>query len=400
MRRRVCHVGHVCVLAVTLGRALIGSAIAAPAETPDAAGTTLPLRLEIILLDTRAPPTLKSRLESWFSSGTQVTILEQPSNVWSAGDYADTQFVAIWVAMASAGQAEITYGFRDPTSQEVRLVRGRLSLRDGLDELGQERLARVIHSSVMALLEGRVQEVGVPVEASSILGVPRAATMSAPAASLPPPPRNVSELREPAPVSTSVRIAHRSMVTRLAERPRRGWLGVGYAVTLRGREGMALGPALTVGLRAVRSLRLNYGLQFESRLIVPTTFELESIRIQTSGARFRLVGDVEFRMGQTASFEIGLGAGLDVNHYTSSRTYGASIDPTPPGTDPQLCITPSLRLWTVAPLEIGLGVHLDVLPTNGRYFTSASDPSNQRFIEAWRLQPGFSIALRWPGQTS
>jgi hypothetical protein len=247
-----------------------------------------------------------------------------------------------------------------------------------------------------------VQEVGVAVDA--LAASERSARPAPPenlAVALPQESPYSGVIRTEAsavPVAT-VRIIRRSVRPAIDERARRGWLAVGYAATLRGQEGMALGPELTLGWRTVRLRHASYGLFLDTRLIVPSNFEIATLRIQTSGARFRLAADLEVDVGSSWALELALGAGIDINHYVPSQSTVTTIAPNQPGTDAQLCLTPSLRLWTVATLEIGLGAHLDVLPTNGRYYTSPTDSVGERVVVPWRLQPGFSVTLRWPGRT-
>lgn len=384
----------------------------ARAETLSGARADPRLRLNVVLLDAAEPPTLKRRLQSWFPDGTSLAVETLAPSTSSATAALDGDTLAIWIAMPSADRADITYGFRDPASRRLRLVQSQVSLQGGLDELGQERLARVIHTSVMALLEGRVAEVGVSLDTPPSQGPPAQVATAPPVlqsefsrAAVPPMPQ--SELPNTALIGAaevlagtpSVRILGGTVSVAPIHRPRPGWLGVAYAMTLRGREGMALGPALTLGWRALRLRHSSYGFLLESRFIIPSSFAFETLRIQTSGARVRLAAQAETRLGQSWSLEVGLGAGLDVNHYVVAQSSNPSIEPSQPSTDTQLCVTPSLRLWTVAPLEIGLGAHLDLLPTNGRYTTSTSDSLEARVIAPWRFQPGFSFTLRWPGQS-
>lgn len=371
----------------------------ARAQTLSGARADPPLRLNVVLLDAAEPPSLKSRLQSWFPDGTSLAVETRAPSSSSASSAFDGDTLAIWIAMPSADRADITYGFRDPTSRRLRFVQSQISLQGGLDELGQERLARVIHTSVMALLEGRVAEVGVSLDTPPSQGHPARAAAVPPVSPSEFPDAAVIGAAESIAGTPSVRILRGSLSVAPIHRLRPGWLGVAYAMTLRGREGMALGPALTLGWRAMRLQHSSYGLFLESRFIIPSSFAFETLRIQTSGARVRLAAQLETRFGQSWSLELGLGAGIDVNHYVVAQSSDPSIEPSQPGTDTQLCVTPSLRLWTVAPLEIGLGAHLDLLPTNGRYTTSTSDSLEARVIAPWRLQPGISFTLRWPGQS-
>ncbi|MGC4067448.1 MAG: hypothetical protein QM784_22935 [Polyangiaceae bacterium] len=149
-----------------------GTAPRSDASTSATDGGTMSIRLDVVLLDVSEPPTFRSRLESWFPEGTALTVsLVQPELPACAARF-DAQRVLAQVTFPSLDQAIVTFAYCDAQSGQRRFVRREIPLPGGLDELGQERLAQIVHSGTMALIEGRVDEVGTVVEGPAITEVP------------------------------------------------------------------------------------------------------------------------------------------------------------------------------------------------------------------------------------
>lgn len=343
---------------------------------------TSAVRVGVLFVDTSEPATFKSRLESWFPRGTHLTVstIARPSTPCSTNG--ESNPIAVWLTFPVPDRVSVTFSYCDAKTKFPRYILRHLPLPGGMDELGQERLAQSIHSSVVALLDGRVDEVGVEVEAPNSN------------------PRSSSKSVEPP--STTRNARHLSFDSALpshpsSAKPIRGWIGIGYSATLRGVEGLALGPLLRGGLGRKATQVVTYGLLFEGRLFVPNRFERKGLSIQTSGARTLLGIYADGRIGRDWSLATELTVGLDINHYVSSSSTNGSYESVNDGTDYQVLFSPALHLLTTDVIEFGFGVHLDVLPARTRYYTMSAEGDSQVVATPWRFQPGISVLLRWPG---
>ncbi|MGC4067447.1 MAG: hypothetical protein QM784_22930 [Polyangiaceae bacterium] len=179
-----------------------------------------------------------------------------------------------------------------------------------------------------------------------------------------------------------------------------GWLGVGYGVTYRGVEGLAMGPRLTLGLEVTTPRIWAYGLLLEGRLVEPSRFERSTLSIQTSGARTVLAAFVESRIGREISLLFEIGAGLDINHYVPLSSTSDAMAPSRGDTDYQPFVTPALRVFATGVVDFGFGVHLDVLPATTRYLTASDEGATHVVGKPRHVQPGLDLVLRWPGHVS
>jgi hypothetical protein len=310
--------------------------------------------------------------------------------------------IAIRLTFPTPDQASLLFSYCDVKTKILGFVQRQLSLPGGMDELGQERLAQSIHSSVMALLEGRVDEVGVAVEAPSTSVVERAPNQGPERSRQPEESETTITKREQKPSSTT-RTTQRAGLERewpATSSPApvlRGWLALGYSATLRGIEGVALGPLLRGGVGRNGSRNLSYGILFESRLIVPSRFEKQGLSIQTSGIRALFGVYTDGRISTDWSLETEITAGLDVNRYVPSSSASGQYEAVGSRTDYQWLFSPAIQLQTRDTIEFGLGVHLDILPAKTHYYTVSTEGENQVVATPWRLQPGISVILKWPG---
>jgi hypothetical protein len=99
-----------------------------------------------------------ARLRSWFDAGTRVelrtvTVLDEDSIVKPT----EGATIYAFISQPLRAQLRIYLSMRDPSTQQVRHGFREMSLESGLDEVGVESLAEVIHSSAAALWQHQQQ---------------------------------------------------------------------------------------------------------------------------------------------------------------------------------------------------------------------------------------------------
>ncbi|HYQ15566.1 MAG TPA: hypothetical protein VEQ58_07410, partial [Polyangiaceae bacterium] len=191
-----------------------------------------PERLLITVVTTEAAlPTFEQRVSSWFSDGTQVTVVlareVTPELILTTAPGE----LRVCVVPRDSTHALVTFATQQ--AEDSRHLLRDVRLRDGFDELGLERLASVIHSAAMALREGVEGAARADAERDlEELGL-LPATDSAPPS---PPPRS-------AEVTAPRRPARRKA-------QRMSWLlGAEYGARARGAEALGHGPGALLGLQ-------------------------------------------------------------------------------------------------------------------------------------------------------
>src|SRR6188768_36030 len=132
-------------------------AVAAEGPPPVAAATAsrdFPKRLAItVVAEEGLIGTFQQRVSSWFSDGTEV-LVSVTSEVNEAQLLTSSPVeVRAWIVPLSTESALLTFSCVSPPAPPRHLVR-EVHLRSGLDEIGLERLASVVHSAFVALSQG------------------------------------------------------------------------------------------------------------------------------------------------------------------------------------------------------------------------------------------------------
>ncbi len=261
-------------------------------------------------------------------------------------------------------------------------------LEHGLDEIGAERLARVIHSASVALWEGREIDAS-ETPASAASGVPPSSP-SAP----PPPPSAQSQTRSdpPSPVPPT---HPRAPVVAEGQQIGSRWHiapGIGYGATVQGEEGLGHGPCMRATVTTpVHGSELTLEAQFRPphRFTVgPAEVELQTVTIR-AGAGWAMVG-----AGPVVPYGW-LGVGPDVVTYgTTHVDRGTALAPSPGdrsvrasavlATGAAVALSPDLALRIEARADIPFYHARYQVETDGRFVTEAS---------AWPIQPGLFLVV-------
>jgi len=301
-----CVMAAVCSTVVPL--LAPSKARAADVESPAATATIESAeRLSVgVTLVARASSegSLAERIRGWFGSDAQLSLGTEPSlSAERVLAPLRAGHVAVWVTLRSATQARLYFAAPGEGATTPRYLVRDVPLDHGLDEVGSERVAQVVHSSVCALIEGVVE------------GTDRPELERA----LEAPPRKAAEPSEAALDSRAHEPASPRGVT-----PKPTFLFGGfYRVALGGDEGVAQGPGVALGLGVVSG---TYGLTLVGRgaYVLPRSISLPGLTLTLAGPWAR----AGLRLGRTfRGFrgELELGAGLDWVHREATAPRGSDL---------------------------------------------------------------------------
>jgi hypothetical protein len=193
----------------------------------------------------------------------------------------------------------------------VYLVRT-LTLDHGLDEIGAERVAQVVHLYSVALLEGQQTATRAEVEAHLDAAPMLSATSDAPGeqppapvAAPPSPPAPTPSPRQATPDPDAG--ARRSVLTIHG--------GVGYGVAHRFDEGVHHGPRATLQAGATIPVRARLAVQG----LLPVHRDLDVVGLGLYGASGSLSAELEAPVTSGATLQGFVGLGLDWIRYEARR---------------------------------------------------------------------------------
>jgi hypothetical protein len=253
--------------------------------------------------------TFPGRVTSWFDPrrfavGVQQAAVLEPSRVLAPDAGSD---IHVWVILSRDDLARLYFAIRASESGEATYLVRDLRLESGLDELGKERIAEVLHLSVLALLDGAEQSPRPDVEralrddtearSGSSDGAKQTAETAGAALPTSEPTRPKPALGARVERSSSIRVGAR----------------LGYGVNYRGDEGLWHGPR---GTLLVHGERIGVGLALQG--VLPSTSSLSTVELEVYGASLLLAADFRVPLGGDWAFEAFAGPGLDVIHYSSS----------------------------------------------------------------------------------
>ena len=398
--RRACGgvLGGVVLLAcLRSARAQNHALVDEPSTTVPASDLAFPTRLSItVVADERLLATFQQRVSSWFTDGTEVSVIATSEMDTQQLLVASSGEVRAWVVPLSAERALVTFSTLSPRAPTRHLVR-EVRLRSGLDDLGLERLASVIHSAFVALREG---DQGVErAQAERELGEAGVA----PGARNPPAEFAATPAPLPAPATSTRPLGAAQRVDRVAipaATPRAELLlGAGYGAQLRGAEGLGHGPNLALGAQlpsTPSALDFLVSGQFSFRSAFDT--ELFGASVQTTALRCHV--GIEPELGSSWFAQALLGAGVDIAQIHSGSVPSSSLGNT--RTDPRASGTQwrsagQLTLGVVrhaALLDFGVYAQVNFWFEDVHY-AAATDSGEQRLVAPWPIQPGLTVQARF-----
>ncbi len=266
------------VAALTLTLALIltpGIAMAAPPTERDAPST-----VELVFVDLpEGDPLVAARIRSLFPVSTAV--LSRRSGAVDAASILKASrpdTLRIWIRFRDPNQVRIYMVAADDGT--VRYLFRDVSLDRGLDEVGGESLAQVVHSAAEALWSGE-QQITHAVAARTLsteLAPSQESDRAFPPPPPPPPSRAVSSPAARAPVKDELGDARAARSA-----PSRGAFLVGMGATF----GMHLGAAEGALYEPGACLVAHWGklsLRFDGAMVLPADVDLPPVTVHVTGA--------------------------------------------------------------------------------------------------------------------
>ncbi len=337
-----------------------------------------PARVQICLVgEVGEVPAFGDLLTEWLGAGGRQVEMQRvaslkPESVLERS--AERGTLRVWVVLATSERA-LLY-FADPASQQF-LVR-EVPLRNALDELGREQIAQILVASLQAFVEHHTSSTPEEVRGSF-------------ADRLPPPPQAIG----PPDRVTTAPPAVAPLVEASSSPPSR-WrpkLGMLYAARHKGREGIAHGPGLLVGVTRAAS-RVRWDLAAKAQYELPTEGRGRRIAISTQAIAFRLVALAESRVVHHFGWGAELGGGFD--YVTFSPRPSAGVLPRPGGSDLRPVVVTALRGSIGFPdWRLSLTAGITAVLVERHYDLVVSD-NPERDLVPWRVQPTLGVEASWP----
>jgi hypothetical protein len=268
--------------------------------------------------------------------------------------------VKIWIWLRTPGVARIFIAAREPAAGAQSYWVSDVALERGLDELGAEELAQVVHLSALAVYAGNLESKRSEVEAR--LAPPRA-----------PPPAPAAKRRESSTRRTAT-------------------LGAEYSLRLAGDEGFAqvVGAALGLALRGQDS---ELGLHAHLGALLPRHVEKSELTLSLNGGAAALDAAAAWRVSNRLWLTAAAGPGADVVHYSAASSSALRAEPgrtdIRPFVQAKLGLRAELGSVTVAVAALIsaqlLLVHYDVADADGR----------RQVLTPWQFQPGLMLGAAW-----
>ena len=297
-------------------------ALAARAEQPSAlsGATGSGHRIEIFLVgELGSDPTLPRRITSWFDrTAFRVTVTSAPKLdvdrvLKPRGDFV----LEAWVALVDKTQARLYFSFAEPHDHRTVYLLRDLRLEAGLDEIGAERIAEVLHLSVLALIEGQAESPREELETT----LARDASMLS-AQDQPPETSSGPSAVQPENARRDARSRSLS-----SDRPAKSAaksspfeLGLGYGGSFRGDEGLWHGPRVSLHLQGAV-----IGAAAVVEGVLPSTHTFDSITLRTYAVSAALTAELRRAFTQSVAAEAFVGPGIDIVNYAPERSADSEV---------------------------------------------------------------------------
>jgi len=193
----------------------------------------------------------------------------------------------VWVTLRSRNEARLYFAAASEAEEPTRYLLRDVPLDDGLNEVGSERVAQVVHSSVTALIDDSVNVVPRP-EIERELAPPPPPPPSATAAQIDAPPAEPSDRVQPLSFAALT--------------------GVFYRASFAGDEEFPHGPGLALGGTLDR-VAFGVGAVARGQYAWPHSVRIEDVDVTLTELSIRLGGHGAFRSRSlTLDLEVGGGA--------------------------------------------------------------------------------------------
>lgn len=358
--------------------------------------------IRVIWVGAEPPDAFAQGLASWFQV-RPIIELESSSvlRLVESSAAKDASFTSVWLDLRQLPRVRL-YFIAAPRGAASKYLLHESLLEAGLSELGIEQLAQAVYSSLIALEEGNAR--------SSFSDLERSAAETATQLSESGRTPKKTDTSSTSSKSASPRVPSRALGPYENAAPQRlsvprdpghsddfAWhlaLGQGYGAALRGGEGIAHGPTLWAMLgQSSRSLRL--GGFVAARYTLPVEREAQRVSVRLDGFQFRCGPTQETSLGRGIWLSFGVGLGVDAMR-AEPRTSDASKLALKGGWYDRGVATAFVALSI--PTAIGGLVFkgdVDVQLHDNHYDLVTHTGARQRLIVPSRIQPGFTILLRF-----
>ena len=371
---------------------------------PTASYAPAPATVRITIVSAASTAAFPARLASWFGDRTEVTVAATAS--LAPGDVLGAQRppgVYVWITVPAPHHARLYFVVVQPGVAEQRFLWREVELTQGLDEIGEERIAQVVHTSALALWEGSVSSPRAELEQQ--LEVPWTGPVADNGATTPPagvqPPGSGPDATaapgEASPTSPTARQPSESRHLPPDDDGRvgivvRGEVGLGYALATRGEGGIAHGPELALELLASQGRWAGGGF-VSAQYLVPTEVG-QALQMTVAGGRLRVGGALQAPIADRLAVETVIHGGVDV--VRSRATSTAAVQAL--GASSELLPAVGMRVGVRLPASGGVGVALaatldvELLDT---HYDLERRGQIRREIDPREVQPGFVVSGRW-----
>jgi len=310
---RLSHSIQACTFAWVILLSSVGvGRRAAAAPSVAAAPATVEIGLVGKVSDDR---TLPRRITSWFDGRKFRVTTRSMSHLDSSQILIPRQkgTVYVWVTLPKTSNTRIYFATtrrsgRDP----VYLIRD-LQLPRGLDEMGSERIAQVLHLSTLAILEGQAETRREEVERTLKADFAPDATHAQTTLYASKVNGNPANTQSPNSPENSNALAD----------PRGVDIGVGYGIGFHADEGIWHGPRASLEYFLSRSFAIG-GL---IRTAIPHSQDVEGITLSVGAVSLGAIGCWHALVTQGVCAEVYAGPGLDVVYHrpTEARNPDATL---------------------------------------------------------------------------
>jgi hypothetical protein len=311
---------------------------------------------------------LDERIQSWFGPETVLSITrERVLMVENVLEGRSSRGVTVWVTLRSRNEARLYFAAASEAEEPTRYLLRDVPLNDGLDEIGSERVAQVVHSSVTALIDDSADV------------VPRLEIERELAPPPPPPPPTTTGARVDAPPPEPRERVQPLSFSALT--------GAFYRASFAGDEGFPHGPGLALG-GALERGAFGAGAVARSQYVWPHLVRIDDVDVELTELSMRLGGRGGFR-SRSLTLDLEVGGGVTWVRYDPEAT-GSGPLPAPRDTDERFFWFASAGIRHALGLfQVGGRLELELYPALSHYELD----SGRELAVSSRLRPALLFEL-------
>jgi hypothetical protein len=351
-------------LSATFGTTASAQQSEPPAEAP------APTPVEIVLVGGAGKDaSLDARIQSWFGPETVLSIgRERVLMAESVLAGRSSRGVTVWVTLRTRNEARLYFAAASEAEEPTRYLLRDVPLNDGLDEIGSERVAQVVHSSVTALIDDSVDVVPRP-EIERELTPPL----------LPPPPTATDTRVDSPPAEPDDHQVEPLSFAALT--------AAFYRASFAGDEGFPHGPGLALG-GALERGAFGVGAIARGQYAWPHSVRVEDVDVTFTELSIRLGGRAAFR-SRSLTLDLEAGGGVAWVRYDPEATESGPL-PAPRDTDERFFWFASAGIrHALGPVQLGGRLELELYPALSHY---TLDTGRELAVSS-RMRPALVLEL-------